>query len=238
MFGSSTNSPTMSRSQSLTSNSPKSESPTPSLTNLHIEDPPKEKSRYEEQIRLREEYKRRQREAMVQAKELERVKLEQKQMLLREHEKARLAQQQQLVQPQQPQQQVQPKQPQQVQTQQPQQRQQVQPQQRQQVQPQQRQQVQPQQLPPHQQQPQHKEGKVKGESDDDDLMVDEEMTNKNVCMGMVKTDIVVEKSPLILIRDDQYEIVSLESEGKLNTENYSFKVTSRSQPTRFVSTCI
>lgn len=206
MFGSSTNSPTMSRSQSLTSNSPKSESPTPSLTNLHIEDPPKEKSRYEEQLRLREEYKRRQREALVQAKELEKVKREQKQMLLREQEEARLkAQQQQQVQPQQPQQ----------------------------VQPQQ-----PQQLPSHQQQPQHKEGKVKGESDDDDLMVDEEMTNKNVCMGMVKTDIVVEKSPLILIRDDQYEIVSLESEGKLNTENYSFKVTSRSQPTRFVSTCI
>lgn len=37
---------------------------------------------------------------------------------------------------------------------------------------------------------------------------------------MVKTDIVVEKSPLILIRDEQYEIVSLESEGKLNTDNY------------------
>ncbi|KAI9339258.1 SNF2 family N-terminal domain-containing protein [Pilaira anomala] len=59
------------------------------------------------------------------------------------------------------------------------------------------------------------------------------MTNKNVCIGMVKTDIVVEKSPLILIRDEQYEIVSLESEGKLNTDNYSFKVTSRSQPPRF-----
>jgi hypothetical protein len=59
----------------------------------------------------------------------------------------------------------------------------------------------------------------KGESDDE-VMVDEEMTNRNICIGMVNTDIVVEKSPLILIRDDQYEIVSLESEGKLNTDNY------------------
>ncbi|KAG1070555.1 hypothetical protein G6F42_026119 [Rhizopus arrhizus] len=50
---------------------------------------------------------------------------------------------------------------------------------------------------------------------------------------MVITDIVVEKPPLVLPKDDQYEIVSLESEGKLNTENYSFKVTSRSIPAKF-----
>lgn len=59
---------------------------------------------------------------------------------------------------------------------------------------------------------------VKVESDDD-IMIDEEMTNRNVCIGMVNTDIVVEKSPLILIRDEQFEIVSLESEGKLS-DNY------------------
>lgn len=55
--------------------------------------------------------------------------------------------------------------------------------------------------------------------DDDDIIIDEEMTNKNICIGMVNTDIVVEKSPLILIRDEQFEIVSLESEGKLS-DNY------------------
>ncbi|KAI7897119.1 SNF2 family N-terminal domain-containing protein [Mucor mucedo] len=72
---------------------------------------------------------------------------------------------------------------------------------------------------------------VKVESDDD-IIIDEEMTNKNICIGMVNTDIVVEKAPLNLIRDEQFEIVSLESEGKLS-DNYSFKVTSRSQPPQF-----
>lgn len=56
--------------------------------------------------------------------------------------------------------------------------------------------------------------------DDDEVMVDEEKTNKNICIGMIITDIVVEKPPLVLPKDDQYEIISLESEGKLNTENY------------------
>lgn len=89
--------------------------------------------------------------------------------------------------------------------------------------------------------------------DDDEVMVDEEKTSKNVCIGMIITDIVVEKPPLVLPKDDQYEIISLESEGKLNTENYcklpllqrhyqqdtnttiAFKVTSRSIPAKFVS---
>lgn len=136
----------------------KSESPTPSLTNLKIEDN-KSKTRHElfmDQLRIREEYKKHQRENALRAKEVEKVKIEVK---IEQKEK---------------------------------------------------------------------------EVSDDDIIIDEEMTNKNVCIGMVKTDIVVEKSPLILIRDEQYEIVSLESEGKLNTENYSFKVTSRSQPPRFV----
>lgn len=45
-----------------------------------------------------------------------------------------------------------------------------------------------------------------------------------ICIGMINTDIVVEKPPLMLIRDEQYEIVTLESEGKLNTENYCKKI--------------
>lgn len=56
--------------------------------------------------------------------------------------------------------------------------------------------------------------------DDDEVVIDEEKTNSNICIGMIITDIVVEKPPLVLPKDDQYEIISLESEGKLNTDNY------------------
>lgn len=56
--------------------------------------------------------------------------------------------------------------------------------------------------------------------DDDEVIIDEEKTNSNICIGMIITDIVVEKPPLVLPKDDQYEIISLESEGKLNTDNY------------------
>lgn len=176
----------MTRSQSSsTSNSLKSESPTPihSMTNLHIaaneqqQEAKREKTRHEllmDQHRLREEYKKRQQETLLQAQALERIKVEERKRLAEEQHAAlkrkleleRQAQEQQA-----------------------------------------------------QQQAQLSQTTVKPESDDE-IMVDEEMTNRNVCIGMVKTDIVVEKSPLILIRDDQYEIVSLESEGKLNTDNY------------------
>ncbi|RCH83612.1 hypothetical protein CU098_001941, partial [Rhizopus stolonifer] len=47
------------------------------------------------------------------------------------------------------------------------------------------------------------------------------------------TDIVVEKHPLILIRDHNFEIVTMESEGRLNNQNYSFRVISRSVPKKF-----
>ncbi|CEP07015.1 hypothetical protein [Parasitella parasitica] len=75
------------------------------------------------------------------------------------------------------------------------------------------------------------------EDDDDKEQVEQgatkEQISQNICIGMIITDIVVEKPPLILPKDDNYEIVSLESEGKLNTENYSFKLTSRSVPAKF-----
>ncbi|KAI7859774.1 P-loop containing nucleoside triphosphate hydrolase protein [Circinella umbellata] len=68
--------------------------------------------------------------------------------------------------------------------------------------------------------------------DDDDLIVDEEMTNKNVCIGMIKTDIVTVR-PLDLIKDEQFEPIRLESEGKRDSVNYSFTVTSRGTPRKF-----
>ena len=155
---STTTSPTRSDSSGNTS-----ASSTPSLSHLHIED--KEKTRYEvfmDQLRIREQYKKKQREAELQEKEMLKVRIaEENRLALEAKEKQRLKLE-----------------------------------------------------------AEEKAIKAMDEHDDDELMVDEEMTNKNVCIGMVKTDIVVEKSPLMLIRDDQYEIVTLESEGKLNTNNY------------------
>ncbi|KAI8367934.1 SNF2 family N-terminal domain-containing protein [Choanephora cucurbitarum] len=58
-------------------------------------------------------------------------------------------------------------------------------------------------------------------------------SSQNVCIGMISTDIVVEKQPLMLIRDYNFEIVTMESEGKLNTQHYSFRVISRSVPKKF-----
>jgi hypothetical protein len=55
---------------------------------------------------------------------------------------------------------------------------------------------------------------------DDELMIDEEMTNRNVCIGMINTEIVINKLPLMLTRDDQFEIVTLESEGRVKDNNY------------------
>lgn len=55
--------------------------------------------------------------------------------------------------------------------------------------------------------------------EDDDVIIDEEMTNRNVCIGMMKSDIVTLKS-LDLIKDEQYEPVHLQSEGKRDSENY------------------
>lgn len=129
----------------------------------------KEKTRQElfaEQLRLREESKRRQKENAEQAKALEVVKSEERNILFKEQQK-----QLQLVMT------IKAK-----------------------------------------PDPAQETISLKAESDDD-IIIDEEMTNKNVCIGMVNTDIVVEKSPLILIRDEQFEIVSLESEGKLS-DNY------------------
>ncbi|GAA5796627.1 hypothetical protein HPULCUR_002000 [Helicostylum pulchrum] len=249
-----TESTTNSRSSSVEATSP--------LSNLKIRDDPPEKSRHElflEQLRLREEHKRRQKQAVEQEKRLAQVQYEEKKRLYVEEqykkvelkkreamqlhiEKEKIKQQKQaepLMQ--------QPLFQQQKQVDQQQQQQQVDHQQQQPIVQQQQQsnlqqQQQQQQQQVEQRQPFIQQSNIQAEhqpqqtekvDSDDDIIIDEEMTNKNVCIGMVKTDIVVEKCPLILIRDEQYEIVSLESEGKLNTDNYSFKVTSRSQPPRF-----
>ncbi|KAF7730072.1 hypothetical protein EC973_003018 [Apophysomyces ossiformis] len=70
------------------------------------------------------------------------------------------------------------------------------------------------------------------EEEDSEVIIDEEMTNRNVCIGMMKTDIVTLKA-LDLIKDEQYEPIRLESEGKRDAENYSFTVTSRGIPRKF-----
>ncbi|KAI8376541.1 SNF2 family N-terminal domain-containing protein [Radiomyces spectabilis] len=70
------------------------------------------------------------------------------------------------------------------------------------------------------------------QDDDDELIIDEEMTNRNVCIGMMKTDIVTLKT-LDFPKDEQYEPVRLESEGKRDSVNYSFTVTSRGIPRKF-----
>lgn len=205
---------------------------------MNIRDDPPEKSRHEiflEQLRLREEHKRRQKQARDQEKLLAQVHYEEKKRLYIEDQQKKIElkkkeamqhhiekekqkqqrhaeQQQPIVQQKQVEQQPIVQQQQQVEH-----RPIVQQQQQVEHQPlvQQQQQVEHQQ-----QQAEHQPQQTEKVDSDDDIIIDEEMTNKNVCIGMVKTDIVVEKSPLILIRDEQYEIVSLESEGKLNTDNY------------------
>ncbi|KAI8149543.1 SNF2 family N-terminal domain-containing protein [Fennellomyces sp. T-0311] len=67
--------------------------------------------------------------------------------------------------------------------------------------------------------------------DDDDLIVDEEMTNKNVCVGMIKTDIVTART-LDLVKDEQFEPIRLEYQG-VRESNYSFTVKSRGMPEKF-----
>ncbi|KAG0178617.1 hypothetical protein DFQ28_004123 [Apophysomyces sp. BC1034] len=57
------------------------------------------------------------------------------------------------------------------------------------------------------------------EDEDSEVIIDEEMTNRNICIGMMKTDIVTLKA-LDLIKDEQFEPIRLESEGKRDAENY------------------
>ncbi|CDH59294.1 dna repair protein rad5 [Lichtheimia corymbifera JMRC:FSU:9682] len=61
----------------------------------------------------------------------------------------------------------------------------------------------------------------------EDMAVDE-----NVCVGMIKTDIVTVRV-IDLIKDDHYEPVNVISEGKRNHVNYSFTVTSRGTTRKF-----
>ncbi|KAI9255699.1 SNF2 family N-terminal domain-containing protein [Phascolomyces articulosus] len=80
--------------------------------------------------------------------------------------------------------------------------------------------------------PQQTINQVEKDHEDDDLILDEEMTNKNVCVGMIKTDIVTMRV-LDLIKDEQFEPIHLESEGRRDSVNYSFTVTSRAVPRKF-----
>ncbi|KAG1502852.1 hypothetical protein G6F46_002260 [Rhizopus delemar] len=64
---------------------------------------------------------------------------------------------------------------------------------------------------------------------DQDVMIDEEMTNRNLCIGMIKTEIVT-LGPLNLIKDDRFELVHIIPEGRRHNNNYSFAVTSRTIP--------
>lgn len=69
--------------------------------------------------------------------------------------------------------------------------------------------------------------------DDDDLIVDEEMTNRNVCLGMIKTDIVAIKT-IELPKDEGYEAIQVLNEGRRDkSNNYSFVVSSRTSPKKF-----
>lgn len=56
-------------------------------------------------------------------------------------------------------------------------------------------------------------------SSDADVIVDEEMTNKNICFGMLQTEIVTIRS-LNLVKDEQYEPVTVTSEGRRDNVNY------------------
>jgi hypothetical protein len=69
--------------------------------------------------------------------------------------------------------------------------------------------------------------------DDDDLIVDEEMTNRNICLGMIRTDIVAIKT-IELVKDEGFEAIQVLNEGRRDkSENYSFVVSSRTPPKRF-----
>ncbi|KAG0945108.1 hypothetical protein G6F57_003561 [Rhizopus arrhizus] len=63
--------------------------------------------------------------------------------------------------------------------------------------------------------------KEEKKTEDEDVMIDEEMTNRNLCIGMIKTEIVT-LGPLNLIKDDRFELVHIIPEA--------FAVTSRTIP--------
>ncbi|KAI9472360.1 MAG: SNF2 family N-terminal domain-containing protein [Benjaminiella poitrasii] len=61
------------------------------------------------------------------------------------------------------------------------------------------------------------------------------LMTRHICIGMIMTDIVVEKPPLVLVQDEQHEPVTVEYEGKLHSNEYSFRVISRTNvPTHFI----
>ncbi|ORZ01384.1 SNF2 family N-terminal domain-domain-containing protein [Syncephalastrum racemosum] len=61
---------------------------------------------------------------------------------------------------------------------------------------------------------------------------DEERSTRQLCLGMITTEIVSVK-PLNLIRDEQYEPVTVKPDGRQEDGNYSFSIFSRSKPPKF-----
>ncbi|ORZ19446.1 P-loop containing nucleoside triphosphate hydrolase protein [Absidia repens] len=57
------------------------------------------------------------------------------------------------------------------------------------------------------------------------------MTNRNICLGMIKSDVVT-KDPLFLTKDDLFEPVLMQLEG-LRQNNYSFTISSKKDPRKF-----
>ncbi|KAI9318131.1 SNF2 family N-terminal domain-containing protein [Dichotomocladium elegans] len=55
---------------------------------------------------------------------------------------------------------------------------------------------------------------------------------ENICLGMIKTDIVTAKV-LDLVKDESFEAVNLICEGKRDQVNYTFTVSSRGTPRKF-----
>ncbi|KAL0081415.1 SNF2 family N-terminal domain-containing protein [Phycomyces blakesleeanus] len=60
---------------------------------------------------------------------------------------------------------------------------------------------------------------------DDDVYIDEDMTNKDVCIGMLRTDIVTSDN-ISLVKDEQFEPVRMVFQGIKNATNYSIVITS------------
>ncbi|RUS14114.1 hypothetical protein BC937DRAFT_94328, partial [Endogone sp. FLAS-F59071] len=51
------------------------------------------------------------------------------------------------------------------------------------------------------------------DEEDDDVIIDEVMTNKNVCFGMIKSEIIIFKAPRFVV-DEGYEPVKVVNEGR------------------------
>ncbi|KAI9013963.1 SNF2 family N-terminal domain-containing protein [Phycomyces nitens] len=66
---------------------------------------------------------------------------------------------------------------------------------------------------------------------DDDVYIDEDMTNRNICLGMIRTDIVTDKD-LSLIKDELFESVRMSYQGKTE-EKYTIVISSLGSERKF-----